>query len=226
MLYSVKKTFRLTKKVAHFNKLRALKLPSRRIAQLVFTDVEKKYFEYLTHDDWFDIVTYISNSDDGARSYHQQNPWLECFILPWSLKASSEVSKIFQSAHVKFELAPTEFIEKVERFSKLLQTRDLCKLLLEYLGNDINEDRSSSMLQFWMSLQAGILEIMQSEKSLSTALITQALGSQSFNQTQGFLQHFRESRFETSYLSVPTQLQDFLTRSTDDKEMHTLNSSK
>lgn len=179
MGFILKKNFRTNKIKLLFVKLKALNLSSARIAQIIFSDVEK-YFKYLSHDDWFDIVTYLSNPHDGARSYHQQNPWLECFILPWESKTFSDGSEVFQSAYIKYELAPSEFIERIEGFSKLLQTRDLCKLLIERLADDIDEDKTCLRLQFWMSLQAEILEIVQPGRSSSSPFTTQSHNFKSF----------------------------------------------
>jgi hypothetical protein len=190
-------------------KLQALRLHSKRITQLLFSDVEKGYSEHLKSDVWFDIVTYISSSNDGVRSYHEKHHWLERFIIPFDPEISSEVSEGFQGARVEFELAPAEFIGHIERFSELLKTRDLCKLLLEYLGKSTDKDKRYSKLQFWISLQVTILDIMQSARSLSTATTTHTYDSKSSDRIRQSLQQFRESSPGDSCSSAAGQLQEF-----------------
>lgn len=205
---------------------KSLLIDPQRILQIIFLDFRKKAFEYIEHDVWFNIVTYVSNSDDGARSYHHKNPWLECFILPLDLKLPSEVSGNFQSAHIKFELAPREFIEQVERFSELLKTRDMCKLLFKWAVSSIDEDQRYPKLEFWISLQAAIQDIMQSEKHSGTGSAIQTHIAKNIDLIQLSLQRFCESRMENSLSSVANQLQKFLQRSINDKELQTSETSK
>lgn len=216
--YLIKKLSRGIKLDFQLEKLESLLLPPKRITQLLSSNVQKTYFEHLNDDVWFDIVSYISNPVDGARSHHQKHPWLECFILPLNEKVPSEVSEFFQSAHIKFELAPTEFILHVERFSELLKIRDLCQRLLGWIENSTNEDQRYSKLHFWISLQAEIYDIVQSGKSSSTAS-TQVQPSETLDRIQSSLRRFRDSGVVDSFSSAAKHLQNFLKRSIDVKEL-------
>ena len=80
--YFMYKQFWLIGFILRLRKFQALNLHSTRIAQLLLSGVEKKYFKHLSHDSWFDIVKCISDPNYDARLYHQENSWLECFILP------------------------------------------------------------------------------------------------------------------------------------------------
>ena len=93
------------------------------------------------------MVEYITNPDDGVRSYHSDRQWLAHFILPFDTERSSGVED-FEAARVEFERRPTDFIKHIERFFELLKTRDLCKLLFSYLGINTDVKKSSDELGF------------------------------------------------------------------------------
>ena len=57
---------------------------------------------------------------------------LKAFILPGPSDSSRILAEEFQAARIAFELKPAEFIRYIEKFSKILKTRDLCDLLMEY----------------------------------------------------------------------------------------------
>ncbi|MCJ1382115.1 hypothetical protein MMC17_005227 [Xylographa soralifera] len=207
-------------------KLQALHLPFKRINQLLFSSVNKGYFEHLKPNVWFDMVAYISDSNDGVRSYYKKHDWLKCFILPLDKESSGNMSEDYQGAYAKFELAPAEFIKQIERFSELLLTRDLCKLLLEYLGKSTHENRDDLLLDFWVRLQAAIHNIIQSARSSSTATTTQANHLESLDRMRLSLQQFRESKSEYSHSSTVNQLQECLNRFINDKELQITDTSK
>ena len=227
-LYFRKGLSRSIKEEELFTKLGALHLPLKRINQVLFSRVDKVYFEHLKPDVWFNIVAYISDSNDGVRSYYKkhEHDWLRCFILPLDKESSSDISKDYQAAYDEFERAPAEFIKQIERFSALLLTRDLCKLLLEYLGKSTHEDTDSLLLGFWVRLQAAIHDIMQSARSSSTANTTQASHLDSLDQMRLSLQQFRESKPEYSHSPTVNQLQECLDRFIEDKELQTTDTSK
>ena len=203
-----------------------LQLHPRRINQLLFSDVQKEYIEHLKPQIWFNMVAYISKANDGVRSYHEQHRWLECFILPLDLKASSKAFEDFHNAHVAFELAPAEFTERVERFSELLETRDLCRLLMENLGNNTDKDERYSKLRFWISLQANILDIMQPPGDSMTSTTISAHDLVFSDRIQSSLQQFRKSGPAHSHFSAADQLEKFLNRLTNDDELQTTHGSK
>lgn len=171
-------------------------------------------------------MAYISDSNDGVRSYYKEHDWLKCFILPLDKESSRDMSEDYQGAYAKFELAPAEFIKQIERFSALLLTRDLCKLLLEYLGKSTYEHSAGFRLGFWVRLQAAIHDIMQSARSSSTATTTQANHLESLDRMRLSLQQFRKSKPEYSHSSTVNQLQECLDRFIDDKELQTTDTSK
>ena len=201
-------------------------LPLERINQVLFSRVNKGYFEHLKPDVWFDIVAYISDSNDGVRSYYKEHDWLKCFILPLDKESSSDMSEDYQGAYAKFELAPAEFIKQIERFSALLLTRDLCKLLLGYLGKSTHAHGDGNPLGFWIRLQAAIHDIMESARSLSITTTTQANHLESLARMRPFLQQFRESEPECSHSSTVNQLHKCLKRFIEDRELQTTDTSK
>ena len=168
-LYFRKGLLRHIKKDLYSSKLKRLLLDSKRIAQVLFLDFDKGYHEHLNLDVGLNMAAYISKPTDEVHSYCEKYRWLERFILPFDLETSNEISEDFHDAHVAFELAPAEFAEHIERFSELLETRDICKLLFRYLGEIDNKDNRYSMLQFWVPLQAAIFNIITSVRSSNIA---------------------------------------------------------
>ena len=225
-LYFPKGLSRSIKEEEISTKLGALHLPLERINQVLFSRVDKVYFEHLKPDVWFNIVAYISDSNDGVRSYYKEHDWLKCFILLLDKESSSDMSKDYQAAYDKFELAPAEFIKQIGRFSELLLTRDLCKLLLEYLGKSTHEDSDGLLLGFWVRLQAEIHDIMQSARFSSIATTTKANRLKSLDRMRLSLRQIRESKPEYSHSSTINQLQECLERFIDDKELQTTDESK
>ncbi len=164
-------------------------------------------------------MTYISNSDDGVRSYHEKHDWLERFIFPVDAEVSSGIPEDFRAARAEFKLRPLEFIEHIRKFSELLETRDLCKLLFEHLGKSTDEDVRCSKLQSWISLQVAILGVMQSAKFSSTTTTTHAYDSESSKRIVLLLQQLPESSGGDSYSSAAGQLRKFLKRTIDHKAL-------
>lgn len=109
---------------------------------------------------WYDMVVYMSDSNDGVRSYLEKYQWLDCFILPFDPENSSRISD-FQGAHVEFELRPAEFIRHIETFSKLLKIRDLCEILLMDLGEETDEEKRDQKMQSWMEFHTDIQYFVQ-----------------------------------------------------------------
>lgn len=192
--------------------LHALRLRGGRIPQILYSSVDKVYSEYVEPDVWFDMVEYISKSNDGVRSYHETYPWLERFILPFDPEDSSEISDDFQGARVDFELSPGEFIAHIETFSNLLKIRDFCKSLSEYFGKE-KEKTMDWKLRSWMELYVKILNIMRPTKVSSTAAIIDTHDSESSNLVMLSLEKFRDSNPGESYSSAAGQWQSFLQRS-------------
>lgn len=113
--------------------------------------------EYFISDLWFDMVVYLSESDDGVRLYHTKHQWLESFILPGPSDSSRILAEEFQAARIAFELKPAEFIRHIEKFSKILKTRDLCDLLMEYF----EKGNTMALLNLWIDIQAEIVPLME-----------------------------------------------------------------
>lgn len=206
-----------------------LDLGARRISQLRFSHVEKE--DDISHDMWFDMVTYISDNHDGVQSYYEKHAWLKCFVLPFNSASSKEfgknlpekfgrISGDLREARIEFELRPLEFIEHIEEFSGLLRTRDLCKQLVGYLGKEETEEKRDSNLQFWIWLQAEILAI-DSPKAASTDTGTEAYTNEQEipKRIQSSVQKYRESHPESSYNTAANQFGAFLERSNKKEEL-------
>ena len=211
--------------IAYGGSLQRLLLDQKRIEQLAFSDIDKGYSEHINTDVWFDMVEYISKPTDGVRSYHEKYRWLENFILPLDLDRPREVLEDFHDARVAFELAPTEFTEHIERFSELLKTRDLCRLLIKYLG-DGSKDEQYSKVHLWTQLQADIIYILRPSENRDNHISMQGCDLEATNRVGLSLRHFQDSGPEDYDSSAAGLLQEFLKRLTRDEESQKTEKSK
>jgi len=90
----------------------------------------------------------ITQSISGLRAF---------FILPGSSDSSRIFAEEFQAARIAFELKPGEFIRHIERFSKILKTRDLRDLLMEYF----ERGNTMALLNLWIDIRAEIVPLME-----------------------------------------------------------------
>ena len=193
-----------------------------KIDRILYSTVHKRYSEYVEPDVWFDMVTYISDPNDGVRSYYEKYHWLERFILPFDPENSREVSDDFQGARVEFELRPGEFIEHIEKLSQLLKTRDLCKELLNYFSNETHDETRDWKVRFWTELYARILGIMGPPKFEDGPWYD----SQSSYGVELSLKKYRDSNPGEPYSSAAGQLQKFWARSINDEVLKKEEESK
>lgn len=202
--------------------------PRKRAFQRLFVDVEKRLSKVEISDVWFDISSYLSDPNDGVRSYHGKHQWLECFLFSEPDESARVSPEKFQRARVAFELTPAKFIDHVERLSALLTTRDLCDKLLEYLSKDTSDwaermgfyaGSSDSKLKFWIQLYAQLLPLTNPEAILDSQVITKAntKNSKHLEQTLQLLTNVLEPGSKTSHVVAGGKLQRFLKQSIADK---------
>ena len=166
------------------------------------------------------MVSYISRPDDGVQKFLEKHRWLECFVFSSDPANTGDVSGELQRAYSEFELNPIGFVHNIQSFSKLLCTRDLCKQLFSYFGEELslgtrrgNNDRGTKL---WIQLQAGISKIMQSDRDE-----TLASSMEDFEQCermQDSLDRMELPARASAESSALNQLQGCLNRFCEDKE--------
>ena len=196
------------------------------------------YSEHLRSDVWFEMVSYISSPDDGEQKFLEKHRWLECFVFSSDAANLGDVSGELQHAYSEFELNPTTFVNNIQSFSKLLCTRDLCKQLFSYFGEESegilskllctlrqqlysysggehieNNSRAASL---WIQLQAGIFNITQSDgDGTSASSIEQP---EEWSRMQKYLDREKEPTETPAESLASNQLQECLNRFREDKE--------
>ena len=167
---------------------------------------------------WYDMVAYMSDSNDGVRSYLEKYQWLDCFILPFDPENSSRTSD-FQGARVEFEVRPAEFIGHIETFSKLLKIRDLCELLLTDLGVETDEEKRDQKLESWIEFHTFIQYTVQPLQSSDSAGRIARWFELCSSRLKLSLQKYRHSDPGQSYSTAADQMQNVLARMANIKEL-------
>ena len=196
--------------------LESLMITPERVKQVLFSRVQMRYSKHLRSDVWFEMVNYISRPDDGVQKFLEKHRWLECFVSSSDTANTSDILEELQRAYSEFELNPTGFVNNIQSFSKLLCTRDLCKQLFSYFGEvghdpGTNNDRATS---FWIKLQAGIFDIMQS----GGPRISSGIELLQWNRIQNSLDRVKVPTRSSADSSASNQLQECLNRFCENKE--------
>lgn len=202
--------------------LQSLKISPERIEQIRFSRFQKSYSKHLRSDVWFEMVRYISRPDDGVQKFLEKHRWLECFVFSLDVANTGDVSEELQRAYSEFELNPIPFVQNVQSFSKLLCTRDLCKRLFSYLGEEsiigthgVDKDYATS---FWIQLHAGISNIMQSDGDGTPVSSIEDL--EQWDRMQHSLDRVKVPTRTSAESSASNQLQECLRRFRENKEMN------
>lgn len=198
------------------------------MSQLVFSYVDKTGDKAL--DVWFDIAAYISNDHDGVQSYYEKHAWLKTFILPTDLSTSSHslhkaselkyggITDDLRDAKVEFEVRPLEFIQHIEEFSGIMETRDLCNLLIRHLGKSRKEEKTDENLRYWLWLQTEVMAI-NSSRTASIDNVTYSADADIPKQIQSSIRRYRETGPEFPYNTTASQFEAYVKRSTEKEEL-------
>lgn len=131
----------------------------RRAEQLCFEESREEKSELFVSQSWFDIVGFITASNDVLRTRHGRYPWLWDFMPASS--GDQSVGKRptnFENARNQFDLHPGIFIERLEAFAKDLSIQNMSHAMINYVSDEENDFKR---LECWYRLQSHISKLME-----------------------------------------------------------------